>query len=112
MGRWNIPSQPRDAQLLMLVRTRVPLDRLIPTERDGAADITAAGTAEDDRWEDFRTTLENARGCDYAGCGRVAEDLEKVLFVISNYVSISVLVSSLPQFHFSNPVSAFANSLA
>jgi hypothetical protein len=85
-------AQPRGAKFLMLVRTRVPLNRPIPTERYGPAD---------NDWEDFRAILANARGCKYTACGRVAEDPEKVLFIISNFTSFfssSLFAAAVPYF--------------
>jgi hypothetical protein len=69
--------------LVLLARTRVPLDQPLPSNKDDI--VTGEETPGNNRWKDLVGVLENARGCEYVACSRIAENPEVVLFVIGNY---------------------------
>ncbi|KAL2020040.1 hypothetical protein VTK56DRAFT_8943 [Thermocarpiscus australiensis] len=71
--------------LVMLARMRVPLDQPLPPPYSNRNDtVTATGEVNpgNPKWKDSVAVLENARGCEFVACSRIAENPELVLFVI------------------------------
>lgn len=79
---------------MTLARTRVPLDRPLTPCID---DEELGAPSKDHSWKELVDVLENARGCNFAACGRVAEDPETVLFIIGRLTECYPFVHSLTQ---------------
>jgi hypothetical protein len=82
-------AAPRGDPVLVIARMRVPVDCPLPVRNDTTA-----------RWKGFIAILENAQGCEYVACGHVAENPERLLFVIGTdfFSSFPTFVGGNPQF--------------